>query len=219
MNQYRLATIAMALALALVSGLSGCILAGAAAVGGTAVVATDRRTTGAYMDDQTIAARAGNQISERIPQSHVNLNSYNRAVLMTGEVPDAGSRDQAEIIVRGQPDVRRVYNYTEAAPASTMSERSNDTWITTKVRSNLMAGSGYPFNQVKVTTERGVVYLMGLLTPEEAAAAARVVSETSGVHRVVTLFETYSAPPKDSKAAGESSPSSDPVISDNADKR
>lgn len=208
MNQYRLATIAIGLAL--VSGLSGCLLAGAAAVGGTAVVATDRRTTGAYMDDQTIAARADNQINERIPQSHVNLNSYNRAVLMTGEVPDASSRDQAEMIVRGQPDVRRVFNYTEMAPVSTMGDRSNDTWITTKVRSNLMAGSGYPFNQVKVTTERGVVYLMGLLTPEEAVAATKVARETSGVQRVVTLFETYSAPPADSKAAGESSSSSAP---------
>lgn len=201
MNKYRLAAIASSLILT--TGLSGCFLAGAAAVGGTAAVATDRRSSGAYLDDQTIALRGSNQISDRIPKAHVNLNGYNRAVLMTGEVPDTSGRDQAEMIVRAQPNVRRVFNYTEVAPASTMSERSNDTWITTKVRSNLMAGSGYPFNQVKVTTERGVVYLMGLLTPEEATAAAKVVSETTGVQRVVTLFETYSAPAAKEQSATE----------------
>lgn len=176
------------------TSLTGCFLAGAAAVGGTAVVATDRRSSGAQLDDQTMSIRAGNQINNRISNAHINLNGYNRAILMTGEAPDDQTKSQAELIVRAQPNVRQVFNYVEKMENSTIGTRANDNWLGTKVRSNLLAAKGVPSNQVKVTIERSVVYLMGMLTPEEAEATTRAASETAGVEKVVSLFEIYNIP-------------------------
>ncbi|MDN0084336.1 BON domain-containing protein [Crenobacter sp. SG2305] len=172
--------------------LSGCLPLIAGGAAGGALVATDRRTSGAYVDDQAIEVKAQSQISDRLPSAHVNVASFNRAALMTGEVPSEEARQVAETLVRAQPNVRKVYNYTVVAPASSLSQRNNDTWITTKVRTNLLNGNGFPSSQVKVVTERGVVYVMGLLTQAEGDAAAQVVSQTAGVQKVVTLFEPIS---------------------------
>ncbi|OWY38199.1 hemolysin [Xenophilus sp. AP218F] len=180
---------AVLLAAGLSSALSGCFGVVAAGAAGGALVATDRRTSGAYVDDQGIELKAGDQISSRIPASHVNRTSFNRAVLLTGEVPTEEARQLAEQIARGIPNVRRVFNYTVVAPASGLGERSSDTWTTSKVRARLLEGKGYNPNNVKVVTERGVVYMLGMVTQAEGAEAARVVSETSGVQKVVTLFE------------------------------
>jgi osmotically-inducible protein OsmY len=172
-----------------VLGLSGCFPLVVAGGAGAAMVATDRRTSGTYLDDQAIELKASRQIGNKLPSAHVNVASYNRAVLMTGEVPSEEARAEAELVVRGLPNVRKVYNHTVVAPVTGLSERNNDIWIETKVRARLLDGRGFPPNQVKLVTERGVVYLLGLLTQAEGEAAARVVSETSGVQKVVTLFE------------------------------
>jgi osmotically-inducible protein OsmY len=172
-----------ALALLLASALSGSltacfplVLGGAA---GTAVVATDRRTSGAYVDDQAIVLKAGDQMNRLLPDAHVNLTSFNRAVLMTGEM-----------LVRGIPGVMRVYNYTLVTVPSTFGQRNNDAWITAKVRGRLMSGQGnYSAQSFKVVSERGVVYLFGLVTQAEGDAATAVASQTAGVLKVITLFE------------------------------
>lgn len=169
---------------------SGCVIplvAGGAAVG--AMVATDRRSSGAQLDDKTIELKAADQLNKRFPSAHLNVTSYNRAALITGEVPSNEARQLAEQVVRGIPNVRRVYNYTDVAPAASYSQISNDVWVSSKVRGRLLNGNGFSPNNVKVVTEAGVVYIMGLLTKGEADAAASVVSQTAGVIKVVTLFE------------------------------
>ncbi|SMF03885.1 BON domain-containing protein [Pseudogulbenkiania subflava] len=173
-------------------GMSACVplVVGGAAAG--AAVATDRRTSGAYIDDQAIELKASDQVSAKLPSAHINIASYNRAVLMSGEVPSEAAREQAELIVRGTPNVRKVYNHTVVAGSSALSERNNDTWITTKVRTRLFDGKGFSPQTIKIVTERGVVYMMGLVTQAEGEAAAKVVSQTSGVQKVVTLFEYIS---------------------------
>jgi len=173
-----------------VLGLSGCFPLLVAGGAGAAMVATDRRTSGTYLDDQTIALKASDQIGKKLPSAHVNVASYNRAALLTGEVPSEQAREEALLIVKALPNVRKVYDQTVVAPVTGISERNNDIWIATKVRGRLLNGKGFPPNQVKIVTERGVVYLLGMLTQAEGEAAAKVVSETSGVQKVVTLFET-----------------------------
>ncbi|WP_240333840.1 MULTISPECIES: BON domain-containing protein [Chromobacterium] len=180
---------AVLLAAGFSSALSGCFGVVAAGAAGGALVATDRRTSGAYVDDQGIELKAADQIGKLLPSAHVNTTSFNRAVLLTGEVPSEQARQQAELTARGIPNVRRVFNYTVVAPSSGFSERSSDTWVTSKARTRLLDGKGYNPNNVKVVTERGVVYMLGMVTQTEGAAAAKVVSETSGVQKVVTLFE------------------------------
>ncbi|KMN82888.1 osmotically-inducible protein OsmY [Chromobacterium alkanivorans] len=180
---------AVLLAAGFSSALSGCFGVVAAGAAGGALVATDRRTSGAYVDDQGIELKAADQIGKQLPSAHVNTTSFNRAVLLTGEVPSEQARQQAELTARGIPNVRRVFNYTVVAPSSGFSERSSDTWVTSKARTRLLDGKGYNPNNVKVVTERGVVYMLGMVTQAEGAAAAKVVSETSGVQKVVTLFE------------------------------
>lgn len=182
----------LALLATMVASLSGCLPLLAAGGASAALVATDRRTSGAYVDDQAIELKASHQIADKLPSAHVNVSSYNRVVLLTGEVPNEEAKNDAVLIARSQPNVRNVYDYTVIGLVSSMSERSNDVYVSTKVRARLLDGNGFPPGQVKVVTEQGVVYLMGLLTKEEGEAAAAVVSQTSGVQKVVTLFEPIS---------------------------
>jgi osmotically-inducible protein OsmY len=181
--------LALALAAVLGTSLSACFPLIAGGVAGSAMVVSDRRTSGVYLDDQSVAVKAANQITQALPESHVNITSFNRTVLMTGELLTDSDRLKAETLVRALPGVNRVRNYTVIATPTTLGQRNNDTWITTKVRSRLLAGNGYPSSAIKLVTERGVVYMMGLVTQSEGDAAAAVVSQTSGVQKVVTLFE------------------------------
>lgn len=187
--------LALLLATITATSLSACLPLVAGGVAASALVAADRRTSGAYVEDQGIELKATRQTSERFAGSHVNLTSYNRTVLLTGEALDDAQRQEIELMVRGIPNVQRVDNHLVVAPVSPMAQRNNDAWITTKVRARLLEGKGYPPQTIKVVTERGVVYLLGLVTASEGAAAADVVSKTSGVQQVVTLFETISTPP------------------------
>ena len=174
------------------ASLSGCVpLVVGAAVGGTALVATDRRSVGAQTDDEASERKIANVRNTRWgDQVHVNVTSYNGIVLLSGEVPDAKIKSEMEEIARTTNPVKRVYDEVEVRPVTTLSERTNDTYITSKVKARFVEQTAFSATHVKVVTERGVVYLMGLVRKDEADAAARIASTTSGVVRVVKLFET-----------------------------
>jgi osmotically-inducible protein OsmY len=170
---------------------SGCApLVVGAAVGGTALVATDRRSVGAQADDEAIELKIANVRSTRYgDRVHVNITSYDGVVLLTGEVPDAGVKQAMAELARTTDRVRRVQDETVIAPPSPLSERTNDTFITSKVKARFVEANRFAASHVKVVTERGVVYLMGLVNRAEADEAARIAASTSGVVRVVKVFE------------------------------
>jgi osmotically-inducible protein OsmY len=165
------------------------VVAGGAVVGG-AVVASDRRTSGAYVEDQGIEIKAANRISESLGDKvHINVTSYNRTVLVTGEAPSEETRQEVERIVRGIPNVRGVVNEVAIAGLSSFTARSNDTFITSKVKARFLEANKFQPTHIKVVTEGGVVYLLGIVTRQEAADATDLASTTSGVQKVVKLFE------------------------------
>jgi osmotically-inducible protein OsmY len=178
----------LVIALAALAGCVPVIVAGAA--GGAAMVATDRRTTGTQVDDEAIelkvAEQARSQFGDRI---HLNVTSYNGVVLLTGEVPDQGTWASVGGIAKNTEKVRVVNNELVVAPNTDLSARSNDTYITSKVKSRMIEANRFPPNAVKVVTERGVVYLMGIVSMEEGNAAGETAATTSGVVRVVKFFQ------------------------------
>jgi len=184
------AALAGLIALACIAA-SGCVpLVVGAAVGGTALVATDRRSVGAQADDEAIELKYAQSRSNRFGDTvHVNVTSYNGAVLLTGEVPDAATKAALAELARTTDRVRRVYDETAVRAPTPMSERTNDTYITSKVKARFVEQNKFSATHVKVVTERGIVYLMGLVRPDEAEAAAQIAASTSGVARVVKLFE------------------------------
>jgi osmotically-inducible protein OsmY len=179
-----------ALAIALVPVLNGCV---AAAIGGAAaggyLVGEDRRTTPVMTDDQAIELRASNRITEKFPNAHVNSTSYNKLVLLTGEVPNPAAKEEIERIVRAIDGVRGTYNELTVGPASALSARANDSYVTSKVKTRFLDGRRFNPIHVKVTTEAGTVYLMGLVKKQEADDATELARTTTGVSRVVRLFE------------------------------
>jgi len=185
----RTTLIVAALGLALLQ-LQGCIPLVATGVGAGALMAADRRSSSAYIEDQEIELRAGSRIGEAYPKdTHVNVTSFNHDVLLTGEVPTAEAQQKITDIAQGVGNVRKVYNQTVVAPVSLFSSRSNDAYITTKVKARFLDAKRFQVNYVKVVTEDGVVYLMGLVTEQEAEDAAQLASTTSGVKKVVKMFQ------------------------------
>jgi len=191
MNRCRLPFLALAALLAGTVALSGCVpLVMGAAVGGTVLVATDRRSVGAQADDEAIELKIADVRSTRYgDRVHVNITSYNGIVLLTGEVPDEATRAAMAELARTTDRVRRVQDEMVVAPPSPMSERTNDTFITSKVKSRFVEQNRFAATQVKVVTERGVVYLMGIVNHSEGDAAGQIAASTSGVARVVKVFE------------------------------
>jgi osmotically-inducible protein OsmY len=170
--------------------LEGCVPLVVGGVAATAAVATDRRSTGTQLDDELIEDKSVAAILERYGRSvHVNVTSYNGIVLLTGEVPDENTKQGVVDIARGWPKVRGVQNDLVVAPLSDLSARSNDTFITSKVKARFVEANRFQINHVKVVTERGVVYLMGVVRRDEGDAAADIARTTSGVQRVVKLFD------------------------------
>ncbi len=171
-------------------GCAPIIIGGAVAT--RVIVATDPRTTGTMIDDKGIQLKAINTINEDETlsgQVHINVTSYNGVVLLSGETPTAEMRAHAERLVTEIEKVRRVYNeITVAAPSSGLT-RSSDTLITTKVKSRMLAEQNFNPSDVKVVTENGTVYLLGLVSRQEAAVATEISRSVSGVQRVVRLFE------------------------------
>lgn len=173
------------------SQLHGCA---AVAVGGVALgasMATDRRPVGVYVSDQEIELRSVNDLGDAIPQKNVRIaaTSFNRQVLLTGQVPDEATRARASEVVKAVPEVRTVFNELAVSGLTSMTSYTNDASITTKVKSRLWNDEQAPGTKIKVKTEAGVVYLMGLVTQAEASAASEVARNTAGVTKVVTLFE------------------------------
>jgi osmotically-inducible protein OsmY len=171
--------------------LQGCIEA--ALVGGAGIaVATveDRRTTGTQLEDRGIELRAGNRVDDRHgDRVHVNVTSFNRYVLLTGEVTDEQTRADIETIVRGVPNVQGVSNELQVAGRSSTTSRSNDTLITSNVKTRFADANRFNVFHVKVVTEAAVVYLLGIVTEQEAADAVEIARTTSGVRKVVKMFE------------------------------
>lgn len=192
MQRSRLMQIGIVLLLSwLLSGCVGLLVGGTAVVG--ASVAHDRRTTGTLVDDQTIELTAYSALDRQLPPGNrISVTSYNNVVLLTGEVISEAIRQQATAAVRSiTPPVREVYNELVVAQPSNLSAHSSDALLTTKAKSALFQVNlkGFDPTRVKVVTDRRVVYLMGLVRPNEADAAANVVSQVGGVKQVVTLFE------------------------------
>jgi osmotically-inducible protein OsmY len=181
---------ALLASLAISGVLGGCVAAvGGAMVGGT-MMAVDRRTTGTQLDDQTIDVRASNVIAAVMgDRAHVNASSYNRVVLLTGEVPTDADRAKVEAAVAKVENVRAVVNELAVMPNSSFTQQSNDTIITGKVKAAFVDAKELQVASMKVVTERGIVYLMGRVTETEANTAANVTRSVSGVQKVVKVFE------------------------------
>jgi osmotically-inducible protein OsmY len=176
----------------LAAALNGCVpVAIGVGVAATATVATDRRTTGTQVDDEVIEDRASLAIHEKFKGDafHVNVTSYNGIVLLTGEVPAEQAKTDIEQLVRSNPKVRAIQDELVVGPVTDLGSRSNDTLITSKVKARFVDQNKFQINHVKVVTERGVVYLMGIVTRDEGNAAAQIASTTEGVQRVVKVFE------------------------------
>jgi len=170
--------------------LPGCIEMAAVGVGAGVVSAVDRRTTGAQVDDEGIELRSNNRIGERFGERvHVNVTSFNRSVLLTGEAPDAKTKDEIEKIVALVPNARAVTNELTITTNSTLSNRANDAGITGKVKARFLDAGKFNPLHVKVVTERSVVYLLGVVTEQEAADAVEVARTTGGVRKVVKIFD------------------------------
>ena len=185
------------IALVLVGGTLGTLTAcfplvmGGAVV--TGLVATDRRTTGTVVEDEGIELRSASRISESLGErGHVNVTSYNRQVLLTGEVPSAQDKQLVEQVVSGVDNVRHIVNELAVLGNSTITQRSSDTLVTGRVKATLLDAKDLFSNAFKITTERGTVYMMGRVTAREAARATDRISATPGVQRVVRILETIS---------------------------
>jgi osmotically-inducible protein OsmY len=170
--------------------LQGCELA---VLGGGAAAITaieDRRTSGTIMDDEGIEIRVRRAVRERFGEStHLNVTSFNRSVLLTGEVPDETTRGEIEKIVHGNANVRGVTNELQVAGVSSIATRTGDSFITTKIKGRLLDANKVNPVHVKVVTESGVVYLLGVVTETEADDAVDIARTTSGVRKVVKIFE------------------------------
>ncbi|HSH98299.1 MAG: BON domain-containing protein [Methylophilaceae bacterium] len=181
----------LVLATAIATQLSAClpVIVGGAAVGGS--MATDRRSSGTYIDDQTIELKVSKKIIDNIGEANIHLNatSYNRNLLLTGEVGSEEYKAKAETVAKTLENVRSITNELTVDENSKLTERNNDTYITSKVKTRLINADGKLANYTKVVTEAGVVYLMGLVTKQEAAQAVEIASSTSGVLKVVKVFE------------------------------
>ena len=178
----------------LLPALSGCeVLVATGIVTGVGTglaVSEDRRTSGTFVEDEGIEIKSAKLIREKLGANvHVNVTSFNRNVLLTGEAPTGAMKKEVENLVMGISNVRNVTNEITVANVSTLISRSNDMLITTKVKGRFLDGGRFQINHVKVVTENGVVYLLGLVKRQEAESASEIASSTSGVVKVVKVFE------------------------------
>ncbi len=175
---------------ALLASLSGCVaLVAGGAISGT-LAASDRRTFGAQTEDQSIQVKSRIRLNNTVGDAgHININSFNRRVLLTGEVPDEAAKATAEREVRAVEGVISVINELDIAGLSSYTSRSSDTLITTKVKASLVDTKDISANSYQVVTERGVVFLQGRVTQREGQIGADVARGVSGVTKVVKVFE------------------------------
>ena len=174
-------------------GLGGCVpmIMGGAVMG--TLVATDRRTSGTQLEDEGIELRAASRVRENFGERvHVNIASYNRQVLLTGEVPTEQDKQRVEQVVAKVDNVRAIVNELAMLGNTTISQRANDAYITGKVKAGLVDTKDLFINAFKVVTERGTSYLMGRVTQREADRATNIARSTSGVRKVVRVLEIIS---------------------------
>jgi len=184
--------------LCLAVAAAACVLATACAplvvggvVAGAAIVATDRRSVGIQVEDEAIEHRINRALAEKFPRevANINVSSYSRRVLLTGEVTTPQAKSDAEQIALRSDSVREVLNELEVGSLSSVGSRNNDTGTTAKVRAALVEAKEVPAATIRVVTERSVVYLMGRVTETEGKYAATVASRVSGVRQVVKAFD------------------------------
>ncbi len=178
----------------LLSVLSGCevfLVSGIITGVGTGLaVSEDRRTSGTFVEDEGIEFTSAQLIREKTAANiHVNVTSFNRNVLLTGEAPTESIKKEIEELISGVKNVRNVTNDIAVTSPSSLLTRSNDMITTTKVKGRFLDGGRFQINHVKVVTENGTVYLMGLVKRQESESASEIASSTSGVRRVVKVFE------------------------------
>jgi osmotically-inducible protein OsmY len=179
-----------ALSVATLTLLQGCFPLAVTGVGAAAVMATDRRTTGTYIEDEGIELKSLGVLREYNGRgAHLNATSYNRRVLLTGEAPTEEVRKEAEAALRRMDNVRDVVNESQVAGASSLANRGNDALITSNVKARMINNKQFSPLHVKVVTEANVVFLMGLVSQAEGDAAVEITRNASGVSRVVKVFE------------------------------
>ncbi len=199
------------LAAATLAGCAAPLVLGGAAVGG--LVAIDRRTTGTQVEDEGIELRSTNRIfGDHGDKVHINVTSYNRQVLLTGEVPSEDVRNAVQQTVAKVSNVRSIVNELAVMPNTPITQRSNDTFITGKMRASLVDAKDISASAFKVVTERGVIYLMGIVSQREADRATAIARGVSGVRKVVRVFEYVS----DTDLARMNAPARAPVTDTNA---
>ena len=209
-------TVGLLAAGTLAASVSGCVplVLGGAAVGGT-VMAIDRRTTGTQVEDEGIESRVGSAISSKAgSDGHINVTSYNRQVLLTGEVPTEAARQKAEEAARTSENVKSVVNELGVMFNSSLKQRSQDTLITGKVKASLVDAKDITSNAIKVLTERDVVYLMGRVTERESKRAAEIARGVSGVQKVVRVFEIVTEDELKAMGTNRSTGNAAPVVND-----
>ena len=164
------------------------VVIGGAAAGGA--MAADRRTSGIYVEDENIELKAVKKMETNLGENaHVNITSYNRNVLLTGEVPEAAAKVKAESLIKEITNTRSITNEIAVGPKSSVGSRANDAYLTSKVKTKFVTENKFAANLVKVITENSVVYLMGIVTQAEADAAVEIARTTDGVTKVVKVFE------------------------------
>ncbi|MEO8526784.1 MAG: BON domain-containing protein [Caldimonas sp.] len=179
---------AIAASAALLSGCAPLLIGGV--VVGSAMVATDRRTTGSQVDDETIELKANSRMNEAFGErARISTTSYNRMVLLTGEVPTEGDKTTAEQVVARVDNVQSVVNELTVGPINTFGEKSKDAFVTAKVKASLIDAKDVFANSIKVVTHRGTVYLMGRVTEREATRASEIARGVSGVVKVIRVFD------------------------------
>lgn len=171
--------------------LTACLPAVVGGAAATGAMAADRRTSGTYIEDQGIELKAENSVNKQIATAtiHVNVTSFNRYTLITGEASDEATKSKIEAIVKDIENVKGVTNELSIGPKSSISDRANDTYITSKVKALMIKENRFPANYVKIVTEASVVYLMGMVTKKEAEDAVDIARNAEGVEKVVKVFE------------------------------
>jgi len=195
LNGWRGGAVAALAAALLLQGCIEAMVVGGAATG--VLIAADRRQPEVVAGDERVGLTAQSRIGERYgDRAHVNVTSYNYSVLLTGEAPDAQAKAEIEKIAAQVPQAKGVVNELQIAGPSSMGSRATDTYLTGRVKGAFVTENKFQANHVKVVTEAGVVYLLGLVTRKEAEDATALARSTSGVQKVVRVFEYLSQAPK-----------------------
>ena len=172
--------------------LAACVpmFAVGTAAGTGAYISEDRRTSGMFIEDEGIELKSARRIHQQFGNNvHINVTSYNRLVLLTGEAPTAAIKTDIERLIMGVDNVRKIYNDIAVAGNTSFASRSNDALLTSKVKARFLAERKFQINHVKIVTENEIVYLLGVVTRQESDNAAQITSSTAGVKKVVKVFE------------------------------